>query len=167
MSNLDDEVWKYVENNPIYAVSNLGRVVNLKFDRVLTPVVTKNGYYKVTLREEGRSVQLYVHQLVAEAFFGNWRPGLRVTHIDEDKSHNAASNLEVIGAPSRAAPVFKHPKLSARRLRIVETGMVFRTAYDCAAYIGGNATNIYRVLNGHRSSHRGYTFEYVDTEVVD
>lgn len=129
------------------------------------PTKTTHGYLKVILRKEGQSFQRYVHQLVAEAFFGDWRSGVRVTHLDSDRGNNNVDNLRIMGGESMPPIFYKSPKLTARRLRIVETGEVFRTAYDCAAHIGGSATNIYRVLNGHRSSHRGYTFEYIDTKV--
>lgn len=162
-----NEVWQYVEQFPDYAISNLGRVVNLKFDRLLKPIVTDRGYLRIMLRRNCQSYQFYVHQLVAEAFFGDWRPGVRVRHLDDDLSNNAVANLEIMGGECRTPAVYCSPRLTARKLRIIETGEVFRTAYDCAAYIGGNATNIYRVLNGYRDSHRGYTFEYVDAQVKE
>lgn len=157
-----DEIWKYVEGFPDYAVSNLGRVVNLKFDRVLKPIVTDRGYLRVMLRRNKQSAQFYVHQLVAEAFFGDWRRGVRVKHIDGDLTKNEVTNLQIMCGEVRAPTTYASPRLTARRLKIIETGEVFRTAYDCAAHIGGNATNIYRVLNGFRNSHRGYTFAYVE-----
>lgn len=160
-----EEVWKEIDEFPDYAVSSHGYIVNMKYGRDLKPVKTKEGYLKITLRKEGQSFQRYVHQLVAEAFFGDWRLGVRVTFNDQDRSNCNVENLRVMGKESMPPIVYKSPKLTARRLRIVETGQVFRTAYDCANFIGGSATNIYRVLNGHRGSHRGYTFEYVDTKV--
>lgn len=48
----------------------------------------------------------------------------------------------------------------ARKVRIVETNEVFLTVENCARYIGGDASSIYRVLRGERISHKGYTFEY-------
>lgn len=160
-----DEVWAEIEEFPDYIISSYGYIVNIKYGRDLHPTKTTAGYLKVILRKEGQSFQRYVHQLVAEAFFGDWRSGVRVTHLDDDRGNNNVENLQIMGGQSMPPIVYKSPRLTARRLRIVETGEVFRTAYDCAAYIGGSATNIYRVLNGHRGSHRGYTFEYIDTKV--
>lgn len=158
-----EEVWAYVEAFPDYAVSNQGHVVSLKNGRQLKPIRTKPGYLRVTLRRDNRSYQFYVHQLVGEAFFGDWRKGVRIRHLDNNKLNNAVDNLAIMGGPQREPIQYDSPRMSARRVRIVETGQVFRTAGDCARYIGGNATNIYRVLNGFRRSHRGYTFTYVDT----
>jgi hypothetical protein len=47
-----------------------------------------------------------------------------------------------------------------KKVRIVETGEVFRTVRDCASYINGDYSSIYAVLRGHRDSHRGFTYEY-------
>ena len=49
-----------------------------------------------------------------------------------------------------------------RRVMVNESGMVFRTIGDCAEYIGGHPSSIYRVLRGERPSHLGYTFKYVE-----
>lgn len=160
-----DEVWLYVEDYPDYVVSNLGNVLNLKYDRELKKSITDRGYVKVIIRHKVNTPkQFYVHQLVAQAFMGGWRRGVRVKHIDGDKQNNKLENLEIMGGESKPPTHYDSPRLHARRLRIVETGEVFRTAYDCANHIGGNASNIYRVLNGFRDSHRGYTFEYVDAD---
>lgn len=162
-----DEVWSYVEDYPDYLVNPEGVVYNLKFQREVKGSVTDRGYVKVILVNGDGRKQFYVHQVVAQAFLGDWRPGKRVRHIDGNKKNNAVANLEVMGGESKPPMHYDSPRLHARRLRIIETGEVFRTAYDCARHIGGNATNIYRVLNGHRGSHLGFTFEYVDvgTEV--
>lgn len=158
----DKEVWHYVEDFPDYVVSSEGRVLNLKYDRLVTGTITDRGYVKVILVNKRGRKQFYVHQLVACAFLGDWRPGTRVRHVNDDKTVNSVENLQVMGGESLPPINYESPRLHARRLRIIETGEVFRTAYDCARHIGGNATNIYRVLNGYRNSHRGFTFEYVD-----
>lgn len=158
------EEWAYIDDFPEYMVSNLGRVVNLKFDWMLKPQATDRGYMKVILRKDKKSYQHYVHQLVAAGFLADFRRGIRISHIDKDLSNNEVTNLKRMVGATRGEIIYDSPRISARRLRIIETGEVFRTAYDCARYIGGNASSIYRVLNGYRETHLGYTFEYVDTE---
>jgi hypothetical protein len=51
------------------------------------------------------------------------------------------------------------PRLGSA-VRIIETDEVFRTARDCANYIGGDYGSIYACLRGDRRSHMGFTFEY-------
>jgi hypothetical protein len=160
------EDWAYIDRFPDYAVSNLGFVVNIKYGRLIKPQATSRGYMKVTLQANGESCQIYVHQLVAEAFLCDYRKGLRVAHIDGHLCNNEILNLKLIKGKESREPIFyDSPRLHARRLRIIETGEIFRTAYDCAGYIGGQASKIYAVLNGQRTTHLGYTFEYIEIEV--
>lgn len=158
------EEWAYIDGFPEYMISNLGRVVNLKYQWMLKPQATDRGYMKVMLRRDRKSHQHYVHQLVGVGFLKDFRRGMRISHIDDDLSNNEVKNLKRMVGPTRGEIVYDSPRMHARRLRIIQTGEVFRTAYDCARYIGGNASSIYRVLNGYRETHLGYTFEYVDTE---
>ncbi len=162
---MDEELWKQIDDFPEYAVSTQGKVVNLKFDRPLEGVVTTNRYLKVTLRKDGQVYQQYVHQLVAAAFFTNWRRGVRVRHLDDNRSNNSVTNLSIAGGEYRVPPRIKFSRITSQKVRIIETQETFRTVYDAADHIGGSASNIYRVLRGERSSHLGYTFEYVDYEV--
>lgn len=157
-----DEVWEYIEGFPEYSISDLGRVINIKYGRFIRPQTTDRGYKKVTLQSDFVSHQFYVHQLVAEAFICDYRKGLRVNHRDDDYSNNAVTNLRVLSGSVRGESRYASPRLNARRVMIVETGEVFRTAYDLARHIGGRASNVYRCLNGYRGSHMGYHFEYLD-----
>lgn len=52
-----------------------------------------SGGYLAT-KYRGRTVG--VHQLVADAFHGPCPPGYEVNHLDLDKQHNAADNLEYL-----------------------------------------------------------------------
>ena len=160
-----EEVWKQIDDFPEYAVSNLGRVVNLIYDRPVNGVMTQNRYLKVTLRKDGQATQQYVHQLVAQTFFSGWRRGIRVRHLDGNRGNNSASNLEFVGGAYRLPKRIKFSRITSQRVRIIETQEVFRTVYDAADYIGGSPSNIYRVLRGERASHLGFSFEYVDFQV--
>lgn len=160
---MDDDVFRELPSSPGYAVSNKGLVVNLRSERLLSPTVTERGYMQVTISERGgRRTTRYVHQLVAEAFLGDWRPGVRVAHHDNHRGNNVVSNLYVMGAEASPHTYYASPRRNAKAVRIRETQEIFRTAEDCAERIRGHATNIYAVLRGDRKSHRGYTFEYVD-----
>lgn len=83
------EIWKVIEEDPRYRVSNLGRVRSPY--KILKPSDHGNGYVKVWL---GRSKSRYVHRLVAEAFLPNLDMLRVVHHIDNDKSNNCVDNLE-------------------------------------------------------------------------
>jgi hypothetical protein len=56
--------------------------------------VNTNGYKIVSLTKDGKTKNLYVHRLVAEAFVQNEDELPMVNHKDEDKTNNFAENLE-------------------------------------------------------------------------
>lgn len=90
-----NEVWQTIPGFPNYAASSEGRIRNTRFSRILVGTVTKKGYCQVSLRgAKGRRV-MYVHRLVAAAFFGMAPPGfIVVTHLDGNRLKNQANNLK-------------------------------------------------------------------------
>ena len=79
-----------------YIVSDEGEIRNRR-GRTLKPYNHPKGYLKVDLREGvsgNHGKQLFVHQIVAEAFLQNPESKPQVNHINEDKHDNRVSNLE-------------------------------------------------------------------------
>ena len=153
------EEWVEIEGYPNYAVSNYGRVANLQRDTLLRLRPNDEGYLRVSLSFEGRVRDFYVHRLVAAAFFTGYDPREQVIHWDGDRENNSVDNIRLRKReryiPNR--PI--QPRLG-QAVRIVETDEVFRTARDCANYIGGDYGSVYACLRGDRRSHMGFTFEY-------
>lgn len=99
--SLPDEEWRPVEESPMYWVSNLGRVISLRFKRqfgvvgIIKGTADLDGYIKVHISlPDGTRVQRFVHRLVAQAFIYNPRALPVVNHINEVKDDNRLSNLE-------------------------------------------------------------------------
>lgn len=158
-----EEIWVEVEGYPTYAVSNLGRVVNLTRDALLNPRPNGAGYLRVTLSNDEVSKDYYVHRLVAQAFNGGYNPSQQVFHWNADTLDNRADNLRMRRRPARRLPGPSR-KIIGRRVVIVETGDVFRTARECATEIGGDYGSVYAVLRGDRQTHMGHTFKYYEDE---
>ena len=78
----------------LYKVSNFGRVYSTKRNKCLKPGELKSGYLVVVLCKDAVTKTIRVHRLVAEAFVPNPNNLPQVNHIDEDKTNNAAYNLE-------------------------------------------------------------------------
>lgn len=78
--------WKDV--SPIHAVSDDGRVWSYRHRRLLSGVMSRDGYRKVIISRKG----VFVHRLVAESFVPG--RGEQVRHKDGDKLNNSAANLE-------------------------------------------------------------------------
>jgi len=81
----------------LYQVSNLGRVKNIK-DKILKGCDAGKGYLKVNLSKEGKSKNVYIHQLVAIAFLNHTPNGNKVIvdHVNNNRSNNRLENLQLI-----------------------------------------------------------------------
>lgn len=90
---LPNEVWIRARGVEGYQVSTAGRIRSLpgnrRRGRVLRGKANKGGYLTVVI--EGRT--MYVHHLVAEAFFGTRPEGMETRHLNGDKSDNRVANL--------------------------------------------------------------------------
>ena len=89
------EVWKDIEGyEGYYQVSNLGRVKQIKFNRLLKLCCDNYGYLIVVLSKNGIHRTRTVHRLVAETFIPNESNYPQVNHKDENKTNNNVTNLE-------------------------------------------------------------------------
>lgn len=87
------EIWKGIKEYKNYQVSNVGRVKNIKTNKLLTPKKTHNGYLRVGLSNNGVVKQFFIHRLVYEAFYGKIPFWLEINHIDENPINNQLNNL--------------------------------------------------------------------------
>ena len=92
------EKWKTIAEFPKYQISNLGRVKSTKrsAEYILNQYMDRYGYMYVRIYNmEHKCVDKKVHRLVAQAFLSNYSPILQVNHINEIKTDNSVSNLEM------------------------------------------------------------------------
>lgn len=100
--DLQNEIWKTINNFSNYKISNYGRVKRKKhknscgylLQEKLINGHTTHGYKYVNLTKNGETSGLRVHRLVAEAFIPNPNNLPQVNHKDENKLNNKAENLE-------------------------------------------------------------------------
>ena len=77
-----------------YEISTIGRVRNIKTNRVLKCYDKPNEYKRVTLTINGIGKTFCVHRLVAEIFIPNPLQKTTVNHKDGNKQNANVSNLE-------------------------------------------------------------------------
>lgn len=91
------EEWKEIKDYPDYKISNLGRVMSLKSNIILTPRKgKKKNYHTVAFYRSDRDKpkSMRVHRLVAIYFLENPNNHPQVNHIDGNKQNNRVDNLE-------------------------------------------------------------------------
>lgn len=91
----EDERWVLIEKtNNYYAISTLGRVMNMRDGRIMRTTITNKGYELLVTHVNGEQRGFTVHRLVAEAFIPNPNKLPEVNHIDENPLNNNVNNLE-------------------------------------------------------------------------
>lgn len=159
---MTEEQWAQIDGFPDYAVSSKGRIKSLRYDQILTPRPGSYGQNRVALYRDNVRHDFYVHHLVASAFTTGWQPGTQIRHHDGNNGNDDVYNLRFPQGVRMGQLVKNPPHPVARNIRIVGTAHVFRTVEDCARFLEGDPSSIYRVLRGERLSHKGHQFEYVE-----
>lgn len=166
MSQNTREQWRPIDGFPNYQVSNRGRVKNLMSGKVLKNRSNNHGYPYVALpKGDGKSKNMLVHRLVAEAFIPNPLNLLQVNHIDENKTNNNVTNLDWVSASQN----MRHSahQISCRINQLTLDGELIRT-WESSKQIeretGYDQGNIIKCCKGYKNySHvGGYRWEYAD-----
>lgn len=93
LKNLDGEEWRVVIENPLYSVSNKGRVINNRTNRLLK-LDTNQKYIRVSFNDKKH---YYLHRLVYCTFNNDYDlNGYVIDHIDNNPSNNNLENLQKI-----------------------------------------------------------------------
>ena len=100
LASTEAEIWVDIPGFDNFQVSNLGRVK--KKEQFVKQHVGYSshgdkkhgdGYYRITIKQDGKTLNAFVHRLVAEAFLDNPEKKPQVDHINRDSLDNKASNL--------------------------------------------------------------------------
>lgn len=96
----EKEIWKFIPNcNEYYMASNFGNIKSLKNgkEKILKPVLKKNGYHQVSICVNGNVLSKRVHKLIASSFFfEESNKKMVVDHINNIKTDNRVENLQII-----------------------------------------------------------------------
>lgn len=87
-----------VENPPRYEVSNYGRIRSFQSGNNEGTIIKGSviqGYRSLNIRTGGKTINRYVHKLVAESFVSRFDTNeTYVIHLDHDKMNNHFQNLK-------------------------------------------------------------------------
>ena len=91
--NVQNELWRIDDEHPNYMVSNIGRVMNIKRNKIMKLSENKNGYLQVTLWHNGQGKTEQAAYFVARAFIPNPMFLPSIDHINRDRLDNRVENL--------------------------------------------------------------------------
>ena len=83
--------WKVLPMDPQYGITDEGYIITIKTGR-MSIGNDRNGYKRFKIGEHIYSI----HRLVYEAFIGEIPEGMKVDHIDGNRSNNKVSNLRLV-----------------------------------------------------------------------
>lgn len=178
---LEGEIWKDIKGfEGFYMVSNMGRVKSLprmsnnsryvSEEKILSPRVcgTQREYLSVALHANGKTKQMKIHRLVAEAFIPNPNDYKEINHKDENKGNNNVENLEWctrsynVNYGSRSEKQAIHFRKTVVALSPEGTVLrEFESVKAAGEWASVDSSNISRAIRGNRMS-KGYIWRYKD-----
>lgn len=171
LTTLENEEWRpVIDYEGLYEVSNFGRVISLRTNKILQQKNTTWGYRSVNLYDCNRKLNTkYVHRLVAVAFVPNPYNHTEVNHKDECKTNNLFSNLEWCDRKYNLNYGTWKDKVSANFSKRVEQltidgkHVAFYGSLKQASEITGFCSkNIQNAIYGRYKQANGYIWRYVE-----
>ena len=179
--NYKNEEWKDIPNYEGYQASNMGRIKSLekidargnrRKEKILSPQINNSGYYRVTFCKQSIVKRYYVHRLVYETFNGQIPEGLQVNHINEIKTDNRLSNLNLMTLKEnlnygtrneRAGKVLKNGKCSKTVLQYdLQDNLIkeYPSIHQAYRETGFDYRHIIKCCKGKYKTAYGYKWRY-------
>ena len=161
-----EEKWMIINNWDNYAVSNKGKVKNVRTGRELKLVENKNGYLIANLCQNGKKASFRVHRLVALMFIENPELKEEVNHIDGNKKNNCVENLEWNTHKENDSHArkngLKHDNKPVK-LTNLESGKsyIFFSIAEASKMLGLHNSSLCRALKKRKGIYHGYKIEYI------
>lgn len=149
-----------------YAISNFGRIKNVRKNKILAPTINKNGYMGYVFCQNGIKKGFRIHRLVALYFIENPYNLPYVNHKDGNKTNNHVSNLEWCTAQENQIHARSMGLINQEKPIIaldINTGekIAFKSIHEASAILQINSGTIVKVLKGKRNKTHGYSFYYI------
>jgi hypothetical protein len=187
--NIDNDEWSFVERTEYiednveskqipgyskYYATKDGRVFKYATKAISKIHANKHGYSTVKIRrDDGKSDNFLLHQLIALTFLSNNENHKCVNHKDSNRYNNSVDNLEYISYRDnmlhrRAKEKENEPKRpvlctnwSTKEEKQYDS--IYELQKDCPVTM----RNIRRVLRGAQKTSGLYTFKYIDEDKIE
>ena len=154
IKDLKGEIWMEVENFCNYKISNLGRLKNIKTNKICKLQKTDKDYLFYKLEGACKKVKIRIHKLVANAFLNNPNNYEIINHKNGDKLDNSVDNLEWIGDLKYVGKKVLQFNLNGKFLKD------YQSLKEAAVENGLSKCGISNVCNGKMGSCGGFKWEY-------
>ena len=149
-----------------YSISEDGKVLNIKSNKYLKPILGNNGYYRVALCVNGIPKAHNIHRLMAEHFINNPYNKEFVNHISGDKTDNSINNLEWVTRNENMQHAFENGLSNVKPnmpvLQLTKSGTLiakYVSISEACRQLKMHKSNISNVLNGKRKTAGGYLWK--------
>ena len=103
----------------MYKISNYGRVISIRHNKIMRYRIDKNGYHRISLmRDDGTKYRIGIHRLVAWEFCDGYDEKSEKTipnHKDSDPSNNYFLNLEWVDSSYNSKYAYIYGNRKARK----------------------------------------------------
>lgn len=154
-----------------YAITSCGKVWSYRSKKFLKPS-SCSGYLRVTLSKDNKQESLFIHRLVLETYCPiEGMEKFQVNHKDEIKEHNYLNNLEWLTRKEncnfgtrneRISTSLKHNSEITKKVRCVETGIVYLSTREAMRQTEVNQSSISKVCRGKLKTAGGFHWEFLE-----
>ena len=138
---LEPERWVKIEDFPRYSISSWGRVridgsrIKSDIGKIKKPFLSKDGYYRIELKNKKGRKKFNLSRLVALHFIPNPGDKEQVDHINGDRLFNYYKNLRWVTLQENLTSPLREVKVN-KRVICINTGKVFNTITEAAESVG-------------------------------
>lgn len=153
-----------------YEIFEDGRVWSYTSNKWMKPTPSRDGYLQIFLSDNDGKIKNYkVHRVVYESVTGQPIPeGMQVNHIDENKTNNHITNLNLMTCKENANWGTRNERVRRSQSKSVEQYdkdgnliQVWPSTNEVQRQLGFNKGNISSCCNGRCNSAYGFIWKYV------